>query len=333
MKDLTTSINALSSSNANPQTSDQVATLVTQRSNDETQLSQLQAQIQQQQLNLTSVTTGSHILDPAAVSAKSAKKIMVTDGISGLIAGLGLGLALVLVPFVMSDKLRRREEIASALGTPVELTVKRYRPTRLLRRSRLQKRMASLDPELQKVEARLRAHLELAPGSALATVAIESEPAALVVGALALSLVAEGKRVAVVDMTEDSALSSLLGTRANDQLILIEAPPDPLLMDTTLRPADIDALLVLATPTPALGADPIAEWATQAVALVNAGRANAARLTATAQLLRMAGVVLKAAILIGGDPDDDTLGQIAAPAPVSSNGKPASAAPLRVSEQ
>ena len=71
---LNTQINALSSASPNEQTTNQITDLVNQRSADQSQISQLQAQIQQALLNEQSADDVSHVLDPAALVPVSAKK-------------------------------------------------------------------------------------------------------------------------------------------------------------------------------------------------------------------------------------------------------------------
>jgi len=44
---------------------------------------------------------------------------------SGLLAGLALRLGIVVIRALVSDKLRRRDEIESALGVPVKLSAGR----------------------------------------------------------------------------------------------------------------------------------------------------------------------------------------------------------------
>jgi len=123
---------------------------------------------------------------------------------------LALGMALVIGQAVLSDRLRRRDEIADALGAEVELSVGRYKRPRLFRNRRLAHRVISPTPEMRMVARRLAARLEQSPGAALAVVSVEcNEPAALAVASVALSLAEEGGRVTVVDLAEGRPLQSL----------------------------------------------------------------------------------------------------------------------------
>jgi capsular polysaccharide biosynthesis protein len=65
------------------------------------------------------------VLDTAYVVPVSAKKTAIKDGLSGLIAGLGLGITIVIIGELLSDRVRARSDVAAALGAPVELSVGR----------------------------------------------------------------------------------------------------------------------------------------------------------------------------------------------------------------
>ena len=158
------------------------------------------------------MTNGNVVVDKAVPAAvKSRKKVMITDSIAGVIAGLGLGVGIVVVGAVLTDRLRRRDEIAIAVGAPVELSIGRYRRPRFFRKWRLDRRVRRPSRDMRMVERRIRAHLESAPGSALAVVPVEcSEPAALAMASLALSLGREGRRVIVADLADGRPLQSLL---------------------------------------------------------------------------------------------------------------------------
>lgn len=65
------------------------------------------------------------VIDRAYVPPSSAKKTAIKDGLSGLIAGLALGITIVIIGELMSDRVRARSDVAAALGVPVELSVGR----------------------------------------------------------------------------------------------------------------------------------------------------------------------------------------------------------------
>ena len=315
------SINQLSTSRAGPLAADQLAGLVSQRSSDDQQASSLDSQVQQDLLALTVVTKGTHVLDPAAVPRVSAKKVTAMDALTGLVGGLGLGLGGVVVWELLSDRPRRRAEVAATLGAPVELSTGPYRRCRWLRRYRLRYRMKNPGPALRMIERRLRARLEATPDSALAVVDLEATaPAALSVGVLALSLAGEGKRVVVADMADGRPLARLLGhapkegepctvTFDRKEIVLVVAPDDPAQMAQKEAPPDVDATLVVTSVDPAFGSEHLATWVSAAVVVLTAGRATTSSITAVGELLRDAGIETVSAILVGADQKDDSVGQ------------------------
>ena len=133
---------------------------------------------------------------------------------------------------------------------------------------------------------RLCRQLEAAPGQALAVVALgPAEPPALSVGSLAVSLAYEGQRVVLVDMADGRPLGSLFRAKASpvpqkvvfdgQLLTLVVAPPDPSQLDDVLDVLDeADSVLVLASISPARGAEHVAAWAASAVVVVERGQGD-----------------------------------------------------------
>ena len=64
----------------------------------------------------------SRILDVAAPVPISAKRTMAINAGTGLIAGLFIGVAFVIVRALISDRLWKRQDIAGALGARVRLS-------------------------------------------------------------------------------------------------------------------------------------------------------------------------------------------------------------------
>ena len=87
--------------------------------------------------NLQAAVTGNQTTTGAQVTAAldnsqvlsvtplpySKKKKLITYGAIGLVGGLALGLTIVVVRALVSDRLRRRDDIAYALDAPVKLSV------------------------------------------------------------------------------------------------------------------------------------------------------------------------------------------------------------------
>jgi Mrp family chromosome partitioning ATPase len=325
IKALTNAINSVSSQ-ASSQTANQVATLVNERTNDQSQIVNLQSEQQQDVVGEQSTVAGSQLLDPAMAAQTSARKVIAIDGLSGLVAGLGLGMGIVIVGASISQRPRRRSEVAATMGVPVELSVGRYHPPFWLHQARLRRNLMRPGLAMRLIARRLGTHLDADPRSRLATIAIgPTEPAALGVASLAIGLASEGRRVVVVDASEGRPLAALFRakrTPGSPQVVvfdglwltLIVAPEDPSEM---MGPEmlgdeldDDDAVLVLGSVSPALGADHIATWADSAVVFVTAGKTTGALMASTAQLLRQAGVEPVSAVLVGAGQEDESVGLV-----------------------
>ncbi len=322
---LNTEINALSGAPSTTQTGSTLTELVNQRGLDQSQVSQLQAQIQQSLLNEHSSDAVNHVLDPAALVPVSAKKEVFVDALSGLIAGLAIGLGVVIFGELLSEQAADRATVAATLGAPVELSLERYRGPRARRRRGLSRQLRKPDPAVRMMERRLRDHLESAPGSALAVVSAgATEPASLAVGALAFRLSSEGHRVVVVDTANDRPLAALLGFNSKPDTMetlelpttdgppvrVLVAPEDPVQMAQKPLPNDLDALLVLATLDPAFGAEHLTPWVTDAVMILSAHEATLSRMDISRTMLREAGISLRSVFLLDSDPRDDSSGAL-----------------------
>ncbi len=182
-----------------------------------------------------------------------------------------------------------------------------------LRVARLRRRLSRPSPSLQLVEAQLRAHLDCTGSGALALVEVNAaEPGALVIAALARSLASEGQRVVVADAAAGRPLAALLGVHVAAGTVstvgmdglsigLFVAPDDAGRMAEEDAGEDADSVLVLATADPALGADHIAAWASDAVVMVRAGRVSATWIEAVRHQLLKADMTIRSAVLVGDD--------------------------------
>ncbi len=188
------------------------------------------------------------------------------------------------------------------------------------RAARLRRRVSRPTPATQLIVRRLRAHLESAPGTALALVEIGSvEPSAVAVAALAHAVASEGQRVVLADAAEGRPLARLLRTRGaagNIQTASIEglpvglyvAPTDPTQMADFDAGEEAEVVLVLATVDPAFGADHIGAWVSDAVVMVRAGEATTPRIDGVAKQLRDARIMIRSGLLIGSDRNDHSSG-------------------------
>jgi capsular polysaccharide biosynthesis protein len=281
---------------------------------------------------------GSFVLDAATALPRSHVKGVGLYVAAGLFGGIAVGMAGVLIAALMSTRLRRRDDVAAAMGVPVRLSVGPLRTRRL--RLTLPRQAAKRRLDMQRVIAYLR---RAVPGSSrgpasLAVVAVDdAQAAARAVASLAVSVASENKQVVVADLSSDADLARLLGVRdsglhqvsqngANLLVVLPEqgdvAPAGPVPFGASPAvpaPADdalvtacssANLLLILATLDPALGGDYLGTWATNAVAVVTAGEASAEKIHGIAEMIRLAGTNLDSVVLIGADKGDESLGII-----------------------
>jgi capsular polysaccharide biosynthesis protein len=314
--------------------------LNTQRSDAETALNVLQQTTDgnqaSDQSDLASQVKGSAVLDPATAGHHSAAKYALTYAGIGLIVGLALGLAIVIIRALVSDRLRRRDDIADALGVTVNLSVGRIDPPRWPL-SRPGVKAARLG-DLQRSVAHLRdAVPETSSGAtALAVIPIDNEKsAAQSLAALAVSCAQQGQRVLVADLCSGSPAARLLGAKGPGvQRVTVDGatlavtvtgrddimPTGPVLPSrlggTRDQPGDevaaafstADVLLTLVALDPSLGAEHLRTWAKGAVVVVTAGRSSWLRIHAVGEMIRLARVPLVSAILAGVDKTDESLG-------------------------
>ena len=287
-----------------------------------------------------SMVSGSRVLNDAVPVERSVLKSAVLYGIGGLIAGLVLGMAIAVIGAITSDRLRRRDDIAVAFGAPVRLSVGplRERPG------------ASLLPGQAAIRQRDAGRVldllgNAIPGSSkgpasLAVVAVDdpSSVARLMVE-LAAAKAGAGSKVVLADLSDGAQAARLLQFRgpgigeagAEDARIAVVvpgadeiAPVGPLQSPATPEGyaeadealasacADADLVLSLVTLDPAFGAEHLATWATDAVAVVTAGRSSSVRIGAVGEMIRLAGTRLGSVVVIGADPADESLGSAAA---------------------
>lgn len=335
--DLSSQVSSASAQPSSPAQRAKLKSLHDQQKQAAINLSVLQQTIAGNKAGTTTISAvaGSVVLDPAAPLAHSKLKALVTYVAYGLIGGLAVGLGIVVVRAVTSDRLRRRDDIARALGTPVRLSVGRVRLSRRLLPGRRGLK-ARDDVPVRRIVAHLHEAVptrERRP--ALAVVAVDDpRVAALALVSLAISYAEEGREVVLADLAHGAPAAALLGgkkpgvrvvnpqqtrlTLAVPEGDVAEAGPigrvqaEERRAEFTSEVADAyasaDILLTLVTLDPALGADHLATWAASAVALVTAGRSSWTRVQAAGELIRLGGLSLVSAVLVGADKSDGTLG-------------------------
>ena len=291
-----------------------------------------------------SLISGSYVLNPATQASGSKAKGAALYVLGGIFGGLAVGMAIVIISALLSDRLRRRDDVAAALGAPVRLSVASLG---LPRRGLLPhpRRKARWDRDMKRVTAYLQGAVSGShhgPAS-LAVVAVDDpEAVAPAVAALARSRAKEGKQVVVADLSAGRPLARLLGVKAAgvhpvtlDGVPLLVAVPNgddiapagPLGGDdvpAVLTPPDeavvaacssADLLLTLVTLDPATGGEHLATWASEAIAVVTAGRSSAEKVHSAGELIRLAGTRFNSAILLGADRTDASLGLLDLPRP------------------
>jgi capsular polysaccharide biosynthesis protein len=318
-------IDTLSSSPSAAQSSGpELASLIAQRNADSSQVTQLEGQIQQDYLNEKSVTGASQVLAPAAVVPVSAAKVALVDGLSGLVAGLGLALMVLIFSVVLSDRLRTRAEAAAALGAPVELSIRRFPRRRRASLRTLRRLLKQPNRDLVMMDRRLRDHVDALAWPALAVVSIDAgDAAALAVASAASSIAREGRRVVAVDLAPGRPIGKLLGisgpvgvphsvTVRGHRVTVMVGADDPADDDAMGQLAGHfggdEVVLVLAAADPALGAQHLAMWVSESVVLIDVRKASGDTARTSAELLRRARVRIRSVIIIGSDPKDKSVG-------------------------
>ncbi|MGH3273951.1 MAG: hypothetical protein ACRDNZ_06440, partial [Streptosporangiaceae bacterium] len=322
------------------------------------------------QVTTTTIVAGSTVLNGATPIPRSHLRLVAEYVLGGLIGGLALGVILILLRTLVSDKLRRRDDVARILRAPVRRSV----VAAGIRRRRPGSRglAAAKGRDLQRVIAYLAS--EASPRSedstSLAVVpAGDPRVAAVCVAGLAISLGRAGKRVVLADLSPGGAAGRLLGVTtpglskitADGAHLVLFIPQDddvlplgPLQAGATLSrsgsgPAEPDAgmsrpgstatcaaelaaasssadlLLTLATLDPACGAEHLATWAAKVVAVIRAGQSSATRIQALGEMVRLAGLPLAGAVLVGADKTDESMG-VAPPPGEAPLARPAEAA-------
>jgi capsular polysaccharide biosynthesis protein len=281
---------------------------------------------------------GSQVLDAAApIPPHSRLKRLLLYAAFGLIAGLTLGLGIVVVRAVISDRLYRRDDVARALGAPVKLSVRTVRLSRW--RPGRRGLAAAQSTNVRQIVAYLGSTLAANSRgrAALAVVPVDDPqvPAVSLVS-LAISCAQQmGLRVIVADLRDGAPAARLVGvTQAGIHTVRLDgaqlvvvipdrddvAPIGPLGSESSAPQsaacgeklavafASADVLLTLATPDPSVGGEHLATWAPAAVAMVTAGRSSWTKINAVGEMIRLAGMRLVSAVLVGADKSDESIG-------------------------
>jgi capsular polysaccharide biosynthesis protein len=321
-----------------PASSSQRAGLVTLKAHADSDLIALEQQVNSGEaatkVNTAAMIGGSAVLDSASpLPPHSRLKYRLLFAGGGFIIGLMLGIGIIILRALLSDRLRRRDDVAQALGAPVKLSIPAMRTRRWL----LGRRGRVPDRYVQRIVAYLG---EAVPtGSrgpaALAVVPIDDpRVAARSVVSLAKRCARQGKRVVVADLCSRAPAAAALGAKgvgvhtvSVDSARLLVAVPDPAdfapvgpLSPSSPRTqpvvadelaascASADLLLTLITLDPSVGSDHLATWAPEAVVMVTTGQSSWTKINAVGEMIRLAGTRLVSAVLVGADKTDESLG-------------------------
>ena len=336
---LDTQIGQLSGQPVSPAQQSHLGQLRAQRTSAENTLSSLQqAVIGSQSTTLPALTAAlknSQVLSVTPIPYPE-KRTLVTYVAVGLIIGLAVGLGIVILRALVSDRLRRRDDVAYALDAPVKLSVHTLRARRRL--VPWPGRAAKRNRDMRRVVAHLHSAVPRKTQGAqgLAIVAVDNAPVvAQAVMELVTSYAGSGTQVVAADLSSGAHLAHLAGLKGpgthtvsrNGVTFAMAVPerddmapagplppfnsppgraqaPDPLVTSDV----SADLLLTLATLDPAVGGDHLATWASNAVVVVSSGESSAERIHGVGEMIRLAGMRLDSVVLLGADKSDESLG-------------------------
>ncbi len=227
---------------------------------------------------------------------------------------------------MLSDRLRRREDIAAILGVSVDVSIGRIGRKRLFRRP-VRTLARSQDPNLLRLAEYLGDRLDAGgPKPTELVVAIDDvDVPAAAVASLAAKLSRAGRRVCLVDATATRVLGRAVGAgsaRGSQQVpvnggseVTLVTPRQPWEPDQDGRweydladVANADAIIVVATVKPTVGAWHLRAWANDAILTVSAGRSTVQEINTVAELLDAADITATSAVLLDADTDDESVG-------------------------
>lgn len=280
---------------------------------------------------------GSQVVSPATPGKHSVLKTLVLYAVGGLLGGLVIGMVIVIVGAITSDRLRRRDDIAYAFGAPVGLSVGPLRSRRL---PGLPGRGAVRERDMERIVQHLRNVVPSKPQgtTALAVIAVDDpSTVAQVVVDLAVSGSRQRVRTVLADLSDGALAARKLGvggsgistvTPAGVPLLVAVPAADEIAPVGPLRAASAsgvhgqvserladacsaaDLVLTFLTLDPALGGDHLATWAPNAVTVVTAGKSTATRMRAVGEMIRLAGAHLDSVVVVDADRGDESLGAL-----------------------
>jgi capsular polysaccharide biosynthesis protein len=294
----------------------------------------------QDKATTANMINGSQVLDAAVLGHHSTLKDLIQYLLIGLVAGLAIGLGIVIIREIISDRLRRRDDIVGALGAPVRLSVGPVAARRfsLSRGGAARREFAAL-----RVASYLRNVIRRQGGepATLAIVAVDNAAEiAPVVAALAERCAQDGQKIVLADLVPGSPVARRLGATGRGtqpvsiggaQAVVITPEVPGQVLAGPLEPAGAAGSSLLAEPPveavesvakragllitvteldPAIGAEHLSTWASEAVAVFTAGRTHAAEAYAAGEMLRLSGIRAVSGVIVGSDKTDESLGSV-----------------------
>lgn len=297
----------------------EAAGVLTERSRLTEEIVRLQQANEETTLETEAVLNASAVVDEAAVVPQSAPARWVLTLGSVLVGGLGAGVGLVLVTALTSTRLRRRDEVALALGVPVAASVTRgAQDPRAARTAAIRAIVAATGEGDRRV------------GIAAVGRTVDHERLA---AEAALALARSGSSVLVADLGERGRMRRTVaalsrrrpGTSAGISVVRpdrtrVPAPGPvrlarrgvPVTEDDPVRTAydAADVVLALTEVEPTSDLDELSAWVDRVVLVVEAGGSSAERLRSVAELVRATGPRPTVAVLTGADRTDESLGLV-----------------------
>jgi capsular polysaccharide biosynthesis protein len=333
---ITKQISGLSAGHASSSVAATLSKLHSERERDTTALTILTQTIATNeatsQAGIAAEITGTFVLSPGEPVVQSRVRPLALFVGGGLLGGLVLGMGIVIIGALISDRLRRRDDVARVLGAPVRLSVGRIRASRWLpgRRRLGLARSGNVQRVVDHLHDAVR-HSSGFPASLAVVPVDDAEIPAVCLVSLALTCAKLGLHVVLADLCPGAPAARLLqvtepGVRsleAQGDKVVVAIPdaddvrpvgplpksrhgraPKPLIAACM----SADMLLTLAPLDPALGGEHLRGWGTSLVAMVTAGRSSAQRIFAVGEMIRQAGIEVVSAVLIGADKGDESLG-------------------------
>ena len=276
----------------------EVAEVLGQRSQLISEITRLQNEIETTTLDSNALVVASRVLDEASLVPQSPLKRGVLGIGSGLVGGLGLGLALIVVYAITTGRLRSRADVATAMGLPVAFSTgalsSRWRRTRVRHQAAVDGLVDGLVTALPTGKPPRRL--------SVVTVDCEREGAAVLAG-LARRLGADGS-VLAVDLAETGLLDRELASSSASA----DDGPRIAVVSGTAGETVADVVLTLAPFDIGRGLTHLKSRGSRCVVLVKAGESTAERLSTVARSATSAGLDVRFVMLVGADRSDQSFG-------------------------